>query len=120
MARQRKSSGGMTVREAGLRGGEIRKAQLGPDGYARIGRKGGAKLASERGSAFFSEIGRKGGESRKQQLGPEGYARLGREKRKKAAAAVVADGSTGPERAELQEEADGAPPLAEAAGESGP
>jgi uncharacterized protein len=112
MARQRKSSGGMTVREAGLRGGEVRKAQLGPDGYARIGRKGGAKLASERGSAFFSEIGRKGGESRKQQLGPEGYARLGREKRRKAAATAVADGPAGPpppEAAEPAEELERAP-----------
>ncbi|MCM8782700.1 MAG: hypothetical protein NC828_06625 [Candidatus Omnitrophica bacterium] len=32
-----------------------------PEGHAKAGRKGGQKLARERGSKFFSEIGRKGG-----------------------------------------------------------
>jgi len=40
---QRQPSGGMSVREAGKKGGETRKEQLGPEGYSELGKKGGAK-----------------------------------------------------------------------------
>ncbi len=36
--------GGMTVREAGRKGGEITAKRHGPEFYERIGRKGGQKV----------------------------------------------------------------------------
>lgn len=55
-------NGGMSVREAGRKGGEARRAQLGPDGYAQLGRKGGEATAASHGTAFYQAIGQKGGE----------------------------------------------------------
>ncbi len=54
----------MTRQEAGRKGGQKVARQRGSEFYSEIGRKGGEKVAEERGSAFYGEIGRKGGESR--------------------------------------------------------
>jgi uncharacterized protein len=76
--REKGSGGGMTVREAG--------------------RRGGTKVAAERGSKFYSEIGRKGGEAVSQNR--EHMARIGRrggERRGKGTRPPESDGDTPPD-----------------------
>jgi uncharacterized protein len=54
----------MTRQEAGRKGGQKVAKERGPEFYRQIGKKGGEKVAAVRGSEFYREIGRKGGESR--------------------------------------------------------
>ena len=56
--------GKMTREDAGRKGGQKVARERGTEFYREIGRKGGEKVAKQRGSEFFREIGRKGGESR--------------------------------------------------------
>jgi len=59
------TSGGMTVREAGKRGGDRVKAKYGAGFYEAIGRKGGQATKEKYGPAFYEEIGQKGGQKLK-------------------------------------------------------
>jgi general stress protein YciG len=56
----------MTVQEAGRRGGEKVASERGHEFYEEIGKKGGRKggetVLRERGPEFYSEIGHKGGQ----------------------------------------------------------
>ncbi len=61
MAENRNANkGSMTVEEAGRKGGEKVAAERGPGFYSEIGHKGGEKVSQDR--EHMSEIGQKGGE----------------------------------------------------------
>jgi len=59
------AGGGMSVREAGKRGGDRVNAKYGSEFYEAIGRKGGEATKSKYGPAFYEEIGAKGGQKPK-------------------------------------------------------
>ncbi len=63
------NSGGMSVREAGKRGGDRVKAKYGSEFYEAIGRKGGEATKTKYGPAFYEEIGQKGGQKLKRATG---------------------------------------------------
>ena len=62
---EKNPSGGMSVREAGKRGGDSVKAKYGSEFYEAIGRKGGEATKSKYGPSFYEEIGAKGGQKPK-------------------------------------------------------
>jgi general stress protein YciG len=74
---ERKQGGGMTVQEAGRKGGERVSQSRGRSFYEEIGKKGGRTVARERGHEFYEEIGRKGGEAVKASRGPGFYSEIG-------------------------------------------
>lgn len=57
--------GGMTVREAGRKGGRATSIRHGPEFYKDIGRKGGNVTLARLGPQFYEKIGRKGGQRTK-------------------------------------------------------
>ena len=59
------NGGGMSVREAGKRGGDRVKEKYGSEFYEAIGRKGGEATKSKYGPTFYEEIGAKGGQKPK-------------------------------------------------------
>jgi uncharacterized protein len=64
------NGGGMSVREAGRRGGERVKAKYGSEFYEEIGRKGGEATKSKYGASFYEVIGQKGGQKLKRKAQP--------------------------------------------------
>jgi uncharacterized protein len=78
---QTKRSGGMSVREAGQKGGETVKQKYGPEFYEQIGRKGGLATKLAHGHEFYEQIGKKGGkkggEATRDRYGPNFYERIG-------------------------------------------
>src|SRR6185437_10794595 len=69
--------GGMTVQEAGRKGGERVASERGRTFYEEIGKKGGQTVARERGHGFYEEIGKKGGEAVKATRGHDFYSEIG-------------------------------------------
>ena len=61
MTDQPKRPAGMSVREAGQKGGETVKKKYGPEFYEQIGRKGGLATKQAHGHEFYEQIGKKGG-----------------------------------------------------------
>jgi|SRR5579883_498895 len=76
-----KKAGGMTVREAGQKGGQTVKKKYGPEFYEEIGRKGGQATKNAHGHAFYEQIGKKGGkkggEATRDRYGPNFYEQIG-------------------------------------------
>ena len=101
------SKGGMSLREAGQKGGEIVKNKYGTEFYKMIGRKGGEATRKAHGHAFYEAIGKmggkKGGEATRDRYGPAFYEAIGHhggqkvkaliEEGKKAAANLAAANS---------------------------
>lgn len=58
--------GGMTVSEAGRRGGRKTAETHGHEFYEEIGKKGGETTSERYGTPFYEEIGHKGGQKVKQ------------------------------------------------------
>jgi general stress protein YciG len=54
-------SEGMSVREAGRKGGRTTRARYGPEFFQEIGQKGGKAVSERYSNEHFREIGRKGG-----------------------------------------------------------
>ena len=65
MTTNEENGGGMSVREAGKRGGDRVKAKYGSQFYELIGRKGGEATKGKYGPEFYEQIGQKGGQSQR-------------------------------------------------------
>ena len=69
---EKEEKGGMSVKEAGKKGGEKTAETHGKEFYKEIGHKGGEKTSDTHGQEFYEEIGHKGGEKG----GPKGGQRV--------------------------------------------
>lgn len=71
-------SKGMTVQEAGRKGGEKTRDTRGHGFFEEIGRKGGAAVRETRSHEFYQEIGRKGGHATRATRDRNFYEEIGR------------------------------------------
>ena len=55
MSKHDQDKGDMTVREAGRKGGEARRDELGHEGYQQLGKKGGQRVSDLVGEGKQSE-----------------------------------------------------------------
>lgn len=62
----KENKGGMTVSEAGKRGGKKTAETHGHEFYEEIGKKGGETTSEKYGTPFYEEIGQKGGQKVRQ------------------------------------------------------
>src|SRR5450755_1094983 len=89
---EKKPGGGMSVREAGQKGGETVKKKYGPEFYEAIGRKGGQATKAAHGHAFYEQIGKKGGkkggEATRDRYGPSFYEEIGQKGGQKVKALI--------------------------------
>jgi uncharacterized protein len=107
MAEEKK--GGMTVAEAGRKGGVKVAQERGRAFYEQIGKKGGETVKAERGHEFYEKIGKKGGESVRASRGPEFYSQIGHKGGQKVRELIEQGkrlGRQGAAKAHLQESAD--------------
>ena len=61
MAKAEAGRGGMTVADAGAKGGRQTKKRHGPEFFQTIGRAGGSATKERYGPQFYEKIGKKGG-----------------------------------------------------------
>lgn len=66
MEEGREKPKGMTVEEAGRKGGEVTASRYGHDFYQAIGHKGGEKVKQKYGPDFYHQIGKRGGQKVKE------------------------------------------------------
>jgi uncharacterized protein len=107
MAEEKK--GGMTVAEAGRKGGVKVAQERGRAFYEQIGKKGGETVKAERGHEFYEKIGKKGGESVRASRGPEFYSQIGHKGGQKVRELIEQGKRLGRQggRAQLQESGEG-------------
>src|SRR2546423_71591 len=91
--------GGMTVSEAGRKGGERVRDERGDECYERSGKKGGESVRASRGPEFYSQIGHKGGQKVRELI--EQGKRLGKANAAAAAKAPEIAESSSDDRAPM-------------------
>jgi general stress protein YciG len=83
---------GMSVREAGQKGGEAVKKKYGPEFYKKIGQKGGQATKATHGHDFYEAIGKIGGkiggEATRSRYGPAFYEGIGHQGGQKVKALI--------------------------------